>query len=324
MLSIRFVRPVILVGTVFVSSAHAAPGLITTPIPLDDASGKTPPVATETAPCPFLSDDTALSAIRTRQPLPRFSVSNTRCVWKRNAGFRLDVTIEPAASAKPFAERHYNMDRKTQVDAIPGPGTDAVVLSHTSWGKPIAYALGFKLADNAVFIRATGLRTTGEQLHQAAREIAQRLPNAAPIEAQQRLTRPAFDNCTTWTAQSLAGLLELPASQPVRNESGNTYCSWLFGKKGSAGYPHRVGISYGRYSKGNWKKLQRKRGATLQDGFGKPVLKHVIRDDYGHVVSLIAQLGKRQVSVSVTDRTGNARDAEVAKLMDNVLARLKE
>ncbi len=304
----------------FAASAQAA--LPETPISLADASGKTPPTVKPMSPCPFLSDKTALAGVRSRHKIVLSRVSNTRCVWKKNAGFALTVQIEPLAGARPFAERHYNSDGKTQVDSLAGPGKDAVLLSHTTWGKPIAYALGFKLNDKAVFIKATGLKTTGDRLQPLANEIAKQLPGAPAITEQYRETIAAFDNCTIWDKKSFLAALSLPADTAYKTSAGKTFCQFNIGPKGKYGPELGASIEFGSVRKRYWKKMIKK-GATALDGYPHPVLFRTFGDQHGNAWSMVADINGTQASISMTDRSGVDRSAHMKALMKNLLGRLR-
>ncbi len=304
-------------------STNAIAALPDFPISLDAANGKTAPTVEPMDECPFLSDKTALAGVKGGVRIDRQSVSNTKCVWNKGLGFSLVVQVEPAAGARPFAERHYNMDGKTQVDELPGPGKEAVLLSHTSWGKPIAYALGFKQGEHAVFIKATGLRTNAAMLQPVADEVASRLPKAPKIAEQQRKTTPAYQNCSTWDKNSLLALLELPADTKSGVIQGNTYCNYEFGNKGQAGHEYQASVSFSTLRKSNWKKQIDKYGAKTVDGFKYPVLSRSFEDKWGKVWTLMADVNGTQATVSVTDRKGNDRAGQTRALMENLLKRLQ-
>ncbi|MEM9494561.1 MAG: hypothetical protein AAGA09_01055 [Pseudomonadota bacterium] len=189
----------------------------------DAVFGRLEPVETSAGPCPWLSDETALGAIKTQKTFVRREVSNDTCIWNYNSGFEVSVRVEPLASAKPVSERFYNFDSPPELSPQSGPGSNATILLDPTWNanNPRPYAFAFEQSGELVFIKATGVETSVEGLRSVANEIAQRKPDAASIERQLHSILPAFDPCTVWDPGEVATQIDPDSHHSSRRMGDN-------------------------------------------------------------------------------------------------------
>lgn len=173
------------------------------------------------APCPFLSDETAFSIVKTDWILKRRDTSNERCYWSKNLGFSVKLTVEPLATAKPLSTRVYNLESKPVLKSQAEPGINATILYDTVWDKERAYAMSFEQNNKLVMITVTGLATDAERLTAAAMEVADKLPTAAVFVSQDDKAG-SFDVCSTWRKSDIEAILGIP----VQTTLGSLDCKW--------------------------------------------------------------------------------------------------
>lgn len=292
------------------------------PISLAAATGKTAATIHETEECPFLSDEVPLS-VKSPKPLVRSRVSNEGCTWS-GMGFVVELKIEATDSAKPFAERHYNMDKKTAVKKLAGPGQDAVLLSHTTWGRPIAYAMGFKQKDKSIFIKMTGLKTDEATLSAIAKEVATRLPTAKSVEAQFRETKPAFDHCSVLNDDSAKALFGAPVDAAVSKNGYAGGCTYKVMVKTAQGYTTLELSTYiSPAGKVTPEALVGQAGSAMAKGYDLPVVKKSETNKFATYYSHTAFVQGAMVQVQASDSEMKERSAEVKTVLANVLSRLK-
>lgn len=209
------------------SSASAEPiksvhlDLTSTPIDKKAYLGLIAPEVKVAAACPFLSDETALATVKTDWILKRRETSNERCYWSKNLGFSIKVTVEPLATAKPVRERAYNLESPPVLKDQPEPGNNAVILYDTVWDNERPYAIAFEQDNKLVMIYVTGMATDADRLTATAKEIANKLPNAPVLDAQQN-NAGSFDVCTTWSESDIEAII----GTPVEVTLGNLDCKW--------------------------------------------------------------------------------------------------
>lgn len=194
--------------------------------PLDKQAylGLIAPAVKEAAPCPFLSDETAVATAKTDWTLKRRDTSNERCYWSKNLGFSIKVTVEPLATAKPVQERAYNLDSPPVLKNQPEPGNNAVILYDTVWDNERAYAMAFEQDDKLVMINVTGMATDAERLTATAAEVATKLPTAPILDSQQN-NAGSFNLCTTWSESDIAAII----GTPMQVTFGDLDCKWETG-----------------------------------------------------------------------------------------------
>lgn len=314
-------------GSQSASSANEAPSSPTTNAALSTAPlnrqallGDISETIVETAPCPFLSDSTAIATAETNYELIRREVSNEECRWSKNAGFSVRVSVAPVATATPLKDRAYNIDTPPVLKAQPGPGTNAVILYDTAWDKELPYAMGFQQSDKLVEIFVTGLETDPARLTATAQEVAAKLPTAPTIEHQYREIKPALDYCTIWSTESLGALVGTAADESLRNAVyGKAGCKWDVGYGSDA-----KSVSLARYKQGDTKldKILEMGGQTVANfGDRSVILTRPATDGYAGDTAIWVEVGDQQLNLTVT---GTIKDHDkVAKtLMENLLARI--
>ena len=294
--------------------------LPTTPIDRDALFGLTSETIVETAPCPFLSDATALAAADKTEKLIRREVSNEACRWSRNAGFSIDASVEPAATAKPLKDRAYNLDTPPVLKDQPGPGTGTAILYDTAWETERPYAIGLQQGDKLVTVFVTGLNTSPAQLTAAAEEIAATLPGAPTIEAQRREIVPAINFCDIWSDDTIAGLSgATPEDGLYSSPYGAAGCKW------SGGYGSTAkSVTLARYKQGdtNLARMLEKGGEDVS-GLGDQaiILTRGPSDGYAGDTTIWVDSGDQQFNLILTGTIpGHAELAE--KLMRNLFSRI--
>lgn len=290
------------------------------PIDLDAALGRVPVTVTETAPCPFVSDEVAKAAARTRFALERREVSNTQCRWSYNAGFAIAITVEPIDSATPAAERRYNIGVDTELAPQTGPGKNAVLVADTAFGKPVPFGFGFELGSDAVFIRVTGMQTDVERLRATADAIARQLPNAPSIEPQRRSESVAFEPCSVWQAQAVKNALGLAESQSLAAQPSGNSCNYKAYRDGD-----NPGITLTlRMSEldASYHAKAIARGHDDVAGFDFPVSASIEESSFGTYTKLTGYVGGGAIEIFLLDE-GNAKHTALSEqLLRNIASRI--
>jgi len=201
--------------------------LASTPLDKPLFLGLVVPQEKSAAPCPFLSDKTALAVVKTDWTLKRRETTNERCYWSKNLGFSVELTIEPLATSKPLAERVYNLESLPVLKPQSGPGDNATILYDTVWDKEQPYAISFEQNNQLIMMRVTGLTTDEERLTAAALEVANKLPAASSIDTQDDYS-VTFDMCSTWRKSEIEAIL----GSAVQTTLGNLDCKWESTKEG--------------------------------------------------------------------------------------------
>lgn len=223
--------------------------LPTTPLNRDALFGLIAETIVETAPCPFLSDSTAIATADTNYEMVRREVSNEECRWSKNAGFSIRVSVAPIATATPLKDRAYNLDTPPVLKEQAGPGANAVILYDTAWDKERPYAMGFEQGDKLVEIFVTGMETDPARLTATAEEVAAELPTAPTIEKQYREIKAALDFCTIWSDESLGSLFGITAEESLYSAPyGQAGCKWNSGYGANA-----KSVTVARYKQGDTK-----------------------------------------------------------------------
>lgn len=192
--------------------AAPAPQLSNTPIDLSTAySSKPAAAALSVAECPWLSDAEAKATAQAEiagKPLVRRRATNNLCRWSVNAGFALELTRSPLAEAKELSDIKYNMDIDPVLAAQPGPGQNASVLKDPTWDEnnPRPFAIGFDLDGERFLIRVTGMRTSVNQLREAATKVAAAasgpgLEQTTSGATAATVSSPTLDPCAVEPAQ---------------------------------------------------------------------------------------------------------------------------
>lgn len=274
----------------------------------------------ETAPCPFLSDSTAIATADTNHELLRREVSNEECRWSMNAGFSIRVSVDPLATATPLKDRAYNLDTPPVLKDQPGPGEGAVILYDTAWDKERPYAMGFEQGDQLVEIFVTGMETDPARLTATAEEVAAKLPTAPTIERQYREVRPALDFCSIWSKESLGSLIGVAAEEDLRSSPyGRAGCKW------DSGYGDTArSVTLARYKQGdtNLDKILEMGGETISGlGDRAVVLTRGPSDGYAGDTAIWVDIEDQQfnltLSGTVADHPGVAET-----LMRNLFSRI--
>ena len=289
--------------------------LLSTPLDKQAFLGLIEPKVKEAAPYPFLSDEAAIAAVKTRRTLKRRETSNESCYWSKNLGFSIKVTVEPLATAKPVRERAYNLETPPVLKNQPEPGNNAVVLYDTAWGKELAYAISFEQDDKLVMIYVTGMSTDATRLTAAAKEVASKLPTA-PILEDPKDDADAFNMCATWKDSDIEAVI----GAPVQGSRGTLDCKWETGT-GMDLKQVRVMIYSGKYYP--WDSLLAE-GARDIPNIGERGLMERKRKKSkmpAHV-SLKALYKGKLVSITVTDTIPNPEAIALA-LAKNIDNRLK-
>lgn len=304
------------------ATSQSAPSTALTTTPLDRQAllGVVSETIVETAPCPFLSDSTAIATAETNYELIRREVSNEACRWSRNSGFSIRVAVAPIATATPLKDRAYNIDTPPVLKPQPGPGTNAVILYDTAWDKELPYAMGFEQGDKLIEIFVTGLETDEARLTATAEEVAAKLPTAPAIEQQYREVQPALDYCTVWSDESLGALIGTTTEDGMRSAVyGQTGCKWTAGFGANA-----KSVTVARYKQGDTKlsKILELGGQTLANlGDEAVILTRPPADGYAGDSAIWVEVGDQQLNLTIS---GTIPDhANVAKtLMENILSRI--
>ncbi|MBL4660061.1 MAG: hypothetical protein JKY19_06875 [Alcanivoracaceae bacterium] len=182
----------------------------------------------EVAPCPFLSDTTAVATVKTAWTLNRRETSHESCYWSKNLGFSVNVTVEPLATAKPVQERTYNLENPPVLKAQHGPGNNATVLYDTVWDKEQAYAMSFEQDNKLIMIYVTGMATDAQRLTATAHEIANKLPNVLTSDTKNHLPQTnagTFNMCSTWSQSDIEAII----GTPIQMTQGTLDCKWETG-----------------------------------------------------------------------------------------------
>lgn len=297
-----------------------AVSLPTTPLDRDAVFGLVSDTVIETAPCPFLSDETAIATAETNYDLIRREVSNEECRWSKNAGFSVVVSVDAAADTTPLKDRAYNMDSPPVVKEQPGPGEAAVILYDTTWETERPYAMGFELNDDLITIFVTGMKTDPARLTATASEVASKLPTAPSIGKQIRQIAPAQDFCAVWSDESIGSLAATTVEEGLHSSAyGTAGCKW------SAGYGYAAkSVTLARYKQGdtNLDKMI-DMGGTAVSGLGDRavLLKREATDDYAGDSTIWVEIENHQFTLTLS---GTISDhAEVADtLMRNLFSRI--
>lgn len=282
--------------------------------------GRVEDVVVETAPCPFLTDSTAIATADTNRELLRREVSNEACRWSVNAGFSIRVSVESVATATPMKDRAYNLDTPPVLKEQATPGENAVFLYDTAWDNERPYALGFEQNGKLVEIFVTGMDTDPARLTATAEEVAATLPTAPSIEQQYREIRPALDLCTVWSDESVGSLIVATADEGVHSAPyGQSGCKWDTGFGADA-----KSITFARYSKGDTD-LDRmmELGGRKVSGLGDRavILTRPPTDGYAGDTAIWVELEDQQFNLVLSGTIpDHALAAEI--LMSNVLSRI--
>lgn len=267
------------------------------------------------APCPYLSDEAALAAVKTSWELVRRETSNDQCYWSKNAGFSIKLTIEPLATAIPVRDRPYNIDTPPVLKAQAEPGNNAMVLYDTAWEKELAYALSFEQDDKLVMIYITGMNTDATLLTAAAKKVASNLPTAPVLTAQPDDTN-GFNMCNTWTQAEVASLL----GKPLEITEDKLDCKWQSGE----GLDMKQ-IQVGIYSGKSYPfETLLEEGAVAVSGVGERslMLKRRQKSNVPGYVLLNALYDEKLVAVTVTNTVKN-HEAVALALAKNIDERLQ-
>lgn len=217
------------------ASNESGAQLTSTPISFADAVGDNSEMQ-EAGPCPFVSDKTIIASVRSSFEITRNEVSGSKCRWAYNAGFAIEVTIEDAATARPVAQRRYNMDIDPVLEPQSGPGKNAVVLNDTAFGNPLPYAYSFEQDGRLVFMSYTGFKTNTAIMRPAADEIARRMGDAPEMEAQRRELIVPFEACEVWSEGDIKLAFEAGAgASPMTGRRGPSTCAWEMREDGVDG-----------------------------------------------------------------------------------------
>ena len=203
--------------------------LSTTPIEKLAFLGISAPVAKEVSACPYLSDDTALATVDTDWVLKRRQSSSQGCLWSKNTGFSIKLTIEPLATAKPVQERAYNLDNPPVIKKQTAPGYKAVTLHDNTWDKERPYAMAFEQNNQLIVIYVTGMKTSVDRLMATATEVASKLANPNQqnsIKMTSNTLSDSFNMCSIWSQLEIEAVL----GQPVKVTPGTLDCKWEVGQ----------------------------------------------------------------------------------------------
>lgn len=289
-------------------------------IDLEAAFGRVPTVVTAVGPCPFLSDDTARSTVKTSYELERRQVSNSECRWSYNAGFSFQVTVEPIDNATPLEQRRYNLGIETRLEPQSGPGENAALVSDTAWGKPVAFGYGFELDNSAVFIRVTGMKTDSERLRATANEIAKRLPNAPVIEPQRRTESVAFEPCSIWQNEAIQSALQPVKYSPISSHSSGSSCIYkAYGE--DSGKPLTLTVRFGELDPKYHAKAIEKGDQDVK-GFEFPVSASTEASDFGTYTKIIAYVEGGAIEIFILDGANVEHGDTIKQLLHNVASRL--
>ena len=288
---------------------------MTTSLNKQEFLGLTEPAEKVVAPCPFLSDEAATAVVNSSWELKRRETSNEQCYWSKNLGFSVKLTIEPLATAKPVAERAYNLDSPPILKSQAVPGNHATVLYDTVWDNERPYAISFEQDNKLVMIYVTGMSTDAELLTTAAKEVAAKLPTES-IAASIQDEAVEFDMCSIWHESEMAALI----GSPVNVTKGKLDCTWASGT-GDSLKQINVMVSYG---KGHTWDYLLEIGGVAVPGLGEGAMLNNMRkkpNRPGHV-TLQALYDERLVNFTVTDSIAD-NDAVALALSKNIDSRLR-
>ncbi len=271
------------------------------------------PTAKEAAPCPFLSDTTAVETAKTSWVLKRRETSNERCYWSKNQGFSIKVTVEPLATAKPVQERVYNLESPPVLKDQPEPGNNAVILYDTVWDNERPYAMAFELDNKLVWISVTGMATDAKRLTATAKEVAEKLPTAPKLDQRQNNT-DTFSLCSTWSEAEIAAII----GSPVKVLSRGQDCKWEAGSE--TGIKH-VSITIYDGKSYPWESVLEQRGVDIAGVGERGVMERKRkRGDVPGYVLLNVLYNERLVTISTTDTIGD-HEAVALALSKNIDSR---
>lgn len=273
--------------------------LPTTALDRDALFGLTSETIVETAPCPFLSDSTAVATAETDYELLRREVSNKECRWSKNAGFSVIVSVAPVATATPLRDRAYNLDTPPVVKDQSGPGESAVILYDTAWENERPYAMGFEQGDQLVTIFVTGLETDPARLTATAEEVASKLPTAPTIERQYREIVPAMETCAIWPDESIRSLIGATAEDGLYSAVyGNAGCKWSSGFGANA-----KTVTLARYKKDdtNLDRMLEMGGETISSlGDQAVILTRAATDGYAGDTAIWVNVDDHQFNLTIS------------------------
>lgn len=319
--------PAITSGTKSRSQVAAASGsaavLPTQAISADDAFGRTPPETVTPGPCPFLSDQTAISTARANRsaPLSRKAVSNTECRWSYNAGFSVTVNVQPVNEATSPSERRYNLGSDPLIERHSGPGENAMLFKDDTWDTARPYAFGFEQNGKSVSIRVTGLQTSVDQLLATANEVASKLPVAPEVEPSRYEERPALSACSVWDERGLLGVFGFSAADSVTISGSGKICRFSVFHQNPPGVGPKITLQFMSHDRPAADLLSR-HGAERVDGHEVPIFRRIVSDQFGATTSVHGAIGNDEISVTIVDSGDVKRDREGLKLLENLLSRL--
>ncbi len=300
-------------------SAHALndedKSLTNTPISFAAATGETSRMV-EVTPCPFVSDAVILASVRSGFEITRREVSNTNCRWAYNAGFAINVTIEDISTAVPVLERRYNAGVDPELSPQEGPGTNAVVLNDTAWGKSLPFAYSFEKDGKLVFMRYTGFKTDARIMRTAANEIARRMASASEVEPQRRHLEVDFEPCAVWTTADLRTVFGTDdQSRVAAGRRSTSACSWDIFEDGVAGR-RTAAFNISKPERGKKQEYE----YSSYSPYSADGETHYLRkssSDFGLYIHLVTPRPQGLVHVTVSDANGDA--TSVAKVLQNNL-----
>ncbi len=270
-------------------------------------------------PCPFLSDKTALATVETDWILKRRQSSDKHCLWSKNIGFSIKVTIEPLAIAKPAKERAYNLDSPPVIKNQNEPGANPVTLHDTTWGNERAYAMTFEQNNQLVVIYITGMKTSVERLINTAKEVAAKLtdPGVATTEYKPNNDHSKLLNmCETWTEAEIEAII----GEPVQSTPGALDCKW---ETGSVENLKQIRVTIYSGKSYPWNELI-ERGEQIIKGIGERGLmetKRKRKNMPAHVL-LNTLYQEKLVTITTTDTIANHK-AVALTLSKNIDQRFK-
>ncbi len=283
-----------------------------------------PSMATDA--CPYLSDATAISTVRNSDDFQLRTASNSKCVWNRNIGFEIAVTVEAAASAKPIAQRLYNLDNPPIIAPQSGPGLNAAVALDPTWNErdPRPYAFGFNLDDRYVFIRTTGVRTSVEQLRKTADEIAAKLPSAPEVSGGVVAVPPAaFDVCGIWSEAALRDLFGVGEGGNLSrySDDGKTCITSIYP---SEDFRQKISLDFifsaptpSEYE------FRKSKGWSPEELAGKSVLFKQDIDEFGEANQYMVMTDKGNFSLTILSKSKGMKE-KAEQLFENALSRFKD
>ncbi|MFT5776016.1 hypothetical protein [Hyphomonas sp.] len=294
--------------------------LPTTPLDRDALFGLVSDTIIDTAPCPFLSDTTAVATADTDYELIRREVSNEECRWSKNEGFSVIVSVDPAATGTPLKDRAYNLDTPPVVKGQPGPGDAAVILYDTAWETERPFAMGFEQRDKLVTVFVTGLETDPARLTATAEEVAAKLPMAPTIDSQRREIKPALKFCDIWSDENIGSLMGVTPDDGLSSSAyGKAGCKWRGGYGAS-----EKSMTLARYEQGDTSldRMLEIGGKALSDlGDRSVILTRGPSDGYAGDTSIWVDVGDHQFNLTLS---GTVPDhAAVAEnLVRNLFSRI--